>query len=296
MLKLVFVILHYQNIIDTINCIESIEKLNKSEKINIKIIVVDNNSPNNSGMELKNKYINNSLVDIILLDKNYGFSIANNKGYIQALKYNPDMVLVINNDIIFYDENFLIKLEDKYGSKNEFDIICPDIINLEGNHQNPVREKEMTIIQAYKSIIYESISFILFSIPILRGFVKKIKNQKEKKWFEKYYCVNKNINKEDFVPFGAFIIYANNWLKNEGKAFISDTFMYAEEDMLSLYIKSKKYKIIYDEDLKIKHLEGQSTKKSNKNEYASIKFKSKNKVKALKKYIIYYNNINKKGK
>ena len=49
--------------------------------------------------------------------------------------------------------------------------------------------------------------------------------------------------------------------------------------------------MIYAEELKVKHLEGQSTKKSNKDEYKTMKFKSKNKAKALKKYIKFYNEI-----
>lgn len=292
MLKLVFVILHYQNMDDTINCIESIKKLEMDSEIEIKIIIIDNKSPNNSGIELKNKYIDDSTIEILLMDKNYGFSIANNEGYKLALKYNPNIVLVINNDIIFEDKGFIIKLKKLYNSKQKYDIICPDIININDNHQNPLRDKEMTLKKAYKNMIYESIFALTMNIPILRYFVVEANNKREKKWFENYYKAKRNINITEFVPFGAFIIYMNNWLKNEDRAFVSDTFMYEEEDMLSLYIKKKKYKILYVDELKVKHLEGQSTKKSNKNQYQHLKFKSKNKSKALKKYIKFYKKFN----
>ena len=119
----------------------------------------------------------------------------------------------------------------------------------------------------------------------------KARKHREEKWFKNYYNQKIINDKEDFVPFGAFIIYMNRWLELEDVAFVSDTFMYEEEDMLSLYINKKKYKMIYAEELKVKHLEGQSTKKSNKDEYKTMKFKSKNKAKALKKYIKFYNEI-----
>lgn len=76
MFNVIFVILHYQNIDDTINCINSIKKLQGLDS-NYKIILVDNKSPNNTGKELEKKYINDSNIETVLLEKNYGFSKAN---------------------------------------------------------------------------------------------------------------------------------------------------------------------------------------------------------------------------
>ena len=288
MLKNVFIILHYQNIDDTINCVESIKKLKNLNNENYKIIIVDNKSPNNTGQELKEKFEKDDTIDLLLLDKNYGFSKANNIAYKKAKTYNPTAILVLNNDILFEDREFLIKLNDICKSNRKYDIICPDIINLNGNHQNPLRDKEMTVKKAVKNIIYETIFALSMNIVGFRKILLNKRKNREEQWFKKYYNTKNNINPEDFVPFGAFIIYMNKWLETESVAFVSDTFMYEEEDMLSLYIHKKKYKMIYAEDLKVKHLEGQSTQKSNKGEYKIMKFKSKNKAKALRKYIKYY--------
>ena len=72
MFNIIFVILHYQNIDDTINCIDSIKKLQELNN-NYKILLVDNKSPNNTGKELEKRYINDSNIEIILLEKNYVF-------------------------------------------------------------------------------------------------------------------------------------------------------------------------------------------------------------------------------
>lgn len=295
MINIIFIILHYQNIDDTVNCIESIKKLDDLQKYSFKIIVVDNKSPNDTGKVLKNKYINEEEIETILLDKNYGFSKANNIGYEKAKTYNPDIVMVLNNDIIFEDTTFLNKLKNVYNSTEKYDVVSPDIININGEHQNPLRDKQMSLKKAYKNMIYESLFSLIMDIPGLRKLILDKRNKREQKWFETYYNEKKDININDFVPFGAFIIYMNEWLKNEKLAFVSDTFMYEEEDILNLYIKLKKYKILYEEDLKVRHLEGQSTKKSNKDQYKTMKFKSKNKSRALKKYIKFYKDIRKKG-
>lgn len=290
MLKFCFVILHYQNIDDTINCINSIKNLNTEDEV--KIIILDNKSPNNTGLILKEKYASDKSIDVLLMDKNYGFSYTNNVGYKKALSYGSDLVLVSNNDILIEDNKFLIKLKELYNSNKKYDIICPDIINCDNNHQNPLSENEFSIGRAYKNIIYELLYYVVMFIPYLRNIAIKRRNLKEKKWMENYYA-NKNYDfNKHFVPFGAFIIYANNWLKKENIAFVSDTFMYAEEDMLSLYIKKKNYNICYDENLVVRHLEGRSTDKSTKNQYNKFKFKSINKIKALFKYIKFYRKIN----
>lgn len=289
MIKFVFVILHYQNINDTTNCIESIKKLKGLNDENYKIILVDNKSPNNTGNELKDKFRVDGKVDVILLDKNYGFSKANNIAFQKAKEYNPQAVLVLNNDILFEDEEFILKLDNVL--KENYDVICPDIINLKGEHQNPLRIDEMPLKKAYKNMIYESIFTIFMNIPEVRKFILKKRTKRENDWFEKYYTENKIIDSKTFVPFGAFIIYMNNWLKNENVAFVSDTFMYMEEDMLNVYIKEKGYNMLFDKKLQVKHLEGQSTKKVSKNEYKIVKFRSKNRAKALYKYIKFYKKI-----
>lgn len=296
MTKVVFIILHYQNIDDTVNCIESIKKLDNLKENSFNIIIVDNKSPNGTGETLKNKYINENEIKVMLLDKNYGFSKANNIAYEKAMIYNPNIIMVLNNDIIFEDTTFLNKLINIYNLSEKYDVVSPDIINMDGKHQNPLRDKEMSLKKAYKNMIYESIFAATMNIPGIRKLLLNKRKKREEKWFEAYYNEKNNINKNDFVPFGAFIIYMNDWLANEKQVFVSDTFMYEEEDMLNLYIKQKNYKILYVDELKVRHLEGQSTKKSSKNEYQNMKFKSKNKSKALKKYIKFYKNIKEKGK
>ncbi len=48
---------------------------------------------------------------INLIDNSIGFSRANNKGYRYAVeKYNPDFIVMTNNDIIFKQREFIDKI------------------------------------------------------------------------------------------------------------------------------------------------------------------------------------------
>lgn len=284
MIKMSFVILHYQNIKDTINCINSIDEL-KTKNVKKSIIIIDNCSPNKSGLILQEKYGKRSDVKLFLLDNNYGFTYSNNMGYDYARKNGADIVLVLNNDILIEDKNFLNNLLLSY---KEYDVIAPDIINLNGQHQNPLRDKPYSLKKAYKNLFVQCLYHIVLYIPLFNKMFIEWNNKREEKWLKNYYETKNDIDPHNFVPFGAFVIYANEWLKNEEKAFVGDTFMYTEEECLGLYIIKKKYKIYYDETLKVKHLEGRSTKTSIKNQIDRLKFRSKQQALAIKKYIKFY--------
>lgn len=298
MYKIFFVILHYQNVEDTINCIESINKLKKNSEIEVNCLVIDNKSPNNSGDVLKEKYKNKKNINVMLLDNNYGFSKANNIGYKYCKEKMADLILIINNDIVFEDCEFLIKLIKFYKENNNYEIICPDVINLKDMHQNPMKLKPMTIKKAYKNLIYKKIISILLNIPIINIITYNIEKNRENKWLESYYKNNeiKKDIEESFIPIGAFLIYTKKWILNEDIAFPSDTFMYLEEDFLGIYILNKKYKIFYLDNLKVRHLEGRSVSSKTYNKYKNFAFKYRNQSIAIKRYIEFLQEIRKEYK
>src|SRR4051794_14015753 len=101
-----FIILHYVSIEETIQCINSILKLKTNEPY--KIIIVDNASPNNSGIILKEKYDKSENIEVLLLDSNIGFSKANNYAAQYCLdKYDVQFLVVTNNDVIFIQNDFV---------------------------------------------------------------------------------------------------------------------------------------------------------------------------------------------
>lgn len=288
MKKIAFVILHYNNIDDTYNCINSIRKLKLNSNVELKMIIVDNCSPDKSGKELQKKYENDNDIEVMLLEKNLGFSKGNNIGYEEALKMNPDSIMVINNDIIFEDDEFILNYLE-YKKNNNKDIIAPNIIDINNRHQNPLSIYPPNVQHEKRNLIKLRIYYALLMIPIINYIAMWIYTNHEAKWYEKNYSKilmnDKSFNKDDFVPFGAFIIFANNWLKNETKAFYSDTFMYGEESILYNYLKKKKYTIGFCEKLKVRHICGSSTNKVSKSEIKKSKFKIKNSIIAYQEII-----------
>ena len=91
---------------------------------NVSILVIDNNSEDGS-IPFINKFFPE--IEILKLDKNYGFASGMNKGIQHIKKDNPDFVIIMNNDIVVSDSflNELVKGIDAKGENNIFSpIIC----------------------------------------------------------------------------------------------------------------------------------------------------------------------------
>ena len=172
-MKFCFIILHYKNLKDTLECINSIkEKLSSKD---YKIIVVDNGSLDETTEGLKKLEGIDKNTDIIFSNENLGFAKGNNLGCEYAIKkYIPEFLVIINNDTLIIENKFLEKIENKY-LETEFDILGPYIEGKDGNPQNPYLNVIYGKKQIVKSLIKTKIYLYLeyFNLNIIRKFLRK---------------------------------------------------------------------------------------------------------------------------
>lgn len=88
---------------------------------NLKIVVVDNFSTDNTVNNIKKNYPN---VELILSPINLGFGQANNKGFEYAIANNYDYVFLLNQDASI-DIDSLVVLIDDYKNDLEIGILSP---------------------------------------------------------------------------------------------------------------------------------------------------------------------------
>ncbi|MCK4592212.1 glycosyltransferase family 2 protein [Candidatus Parcubacteria bacterium] len=110
------IVLNWNGKDDTIECIESLQKINYS---NYKIVIVDNGSEDDSVSEIKKQF---SEVKIIENKKNLGFAGGNNIGIKYAINSGAGYVLLINNDTTV-EENFLSELIEMGESDKKIGIL-----------------------------------------------------------------------------------------------------------------------------------------------------------------------------
>ena len=85
-----YVILHYQNIEVTQECVEKLKRIIQKES---KIVVIDNASPNGSGEKLLNYFASDGMVIVLKNKDNVGFARGNNAGYQYAKNtFHPNII------------------------------------------------------------------------------------------------------------------------------------------------------------------------------------------------------------
>lgn len=104
----------------TIKCIKNIKRINYN---NYKIIVVDNNSTDNSEEIIRKTFPE---ITVIQTGNNGGYAGGNNYGIKYALKLNTKYILIINNDIIV-DKNFLKNMVTVMDKDDNIGMTCPKI-------------------------------------------------------------------------------------------------------------------------------------------------------------------------
>lgn len=276
-----FVILHYLAEEMTVECVNNI--LHNFEQELIEIVIVDNASPNGSGNHLLEKYASQKNVTVLLNHKNDGFACGNNVGYsFLREKKNCDYIIVMNNDVLIEQANFLKFIDDIY-EKEKFAVLGPDIYCPAWKmRQNPARLNGLSISRV-DSLCKSYQRWCAH--PILHYYKDFIIDKIKKRTLQQIQgmeSIDRDVEHEDVVLHGACYIFSNLYIEKRGTAFNSKTFLYMEEDILYYECKKLGLKMMYSPALKVKHLEEVSTTANHKTAYAKKKMKFNETLRSLK--------------
>lgn len=281
--KVTFIILHYQLVEMTKQCVEIIKKVIKYDNYNV--LVVDNASPNGSGKVLQELYAKDKRVDVILNCQNWGFSKGNNQGYKVARDNGADFIIIMNNDVEIQQSDFIQRIIRTYEDTKCY-VLGPDIVNLEGIHQSPERNYFISKTELKKWYIKRKMLLHLLL------FANKL-NIEHSVVYRRYVKYDKNriLNlaysepKENVELQGACFIFTPDFIKMREIAFEEISFMYAEEPMLACLCKKNGWKTYYDPQIKVLHREKFTTHNLEENYLKHEIFHTQNLVIGLRKII-----------
>ena len=128
MKKVAIVILNFNGYKDTIECLESLNKLS-IDNFEPLVVVVDNGSE--SKFKVQSLKFKVGEIKVIRNEENLGFSGGNNIGIKYALEQGSDYILILNNDT-FVDKNLVKELIKTADSDTKIGIVSPKIYFAKG--------------------------------------------------------------------------------------------------------------------------------------------------------------------
>lgn len=273
-----FVVLHYQAYEVTCNCIDSLLSLN-NDVAEIHIIIVDNASPNGSGVKLQQKYRCEKSVEVIINKSNEGFAKGNNIGFLVAKEEDADFIILINNDTLIPDQHFAEKVLSIY-QRTSFGVLGPDILSVkDGVHQNPAKGIVLSKGNITKKILK---AYLILAVNRFQFMSDRFLRKNSNKNFNNDYLHEYEITPSSHLLLhGSCLVFSPDYVKirdglNDG------TFMYYEEDILACDCFMNGIKMMYSPDVKIEHYRSISTSLEKDNNQKRIAFFYENALVSLK--------------
>lgn len=235
------VILNYNDYENTKKLVKNI----KEYKILDKIVIVDNKSTNNDELKRLNTLICDK-VDVIVSDKNGGYSYGNNYGlkYIDK-KYGEQKFeyVIISNPDVYVKEYDIEKTIEFLNNNKKCVIASPRMYYTNGSARRSAWKN--------RKIITDIANSTRITQAILFPFFKK--GEYSKKDFKN------SVLEVDSIA-GSFFVANHKLFKNIGY-FDENTFLFYEEDIIGVKAKEKGYSIFSLNNLSFIHYESKSIEK-----------------------------------
>ena len=124
--RVLILIVNWNNYSDTKECLESLAQLTSE---NYQIMLVDNGSSDDSNQLLEEEFPE---IELVNLQENLGFAGRNNVGLDYALKEGFSHILLLNNDTIVQDGDFLTKLVQLLEEEPSVGAVGPTVEQTDG--------------------------------------------------------------------------------------------------------------------------------------------------------------------
>lgn len=271
-----FVILHYNTIDDTRECVSSIR--NNIEDGAYHIIIVDNGSPNGSGQILANDYQYDKNITVIINNENLGFARGNNVGFKYAKeKLSADFIILANSDTALIDDQFVSLILEEY-ERSHFAVLGPEEIIPDPPFVYRQEQRSLITRQdCLTSIFKVSWNLILNYLGLdLLNFHHNSDN--------KYTGNVKNEMEEDVMLHGFFLVFSPVYIE-KFDGLNPRTFLYREEDLLLHRLFNNGMKSVYLPSLKVFHKKSVTVNSLSQNSREIRRFKYKQLIKST--WILY---------
>jgi len=258
-LSLAIVVTNYNNVEHTENLVRNLRELKFPLD---QVFIVDNRSLDSDLLKLRELGQYNPELNIIFNSENLGYFPGLNVGInlARSSKKSFSEILIGNNDILF-DEKFFLSFSSARLAWHDKLVVSPDIVTLDGVHQNP---HVIESISAIRELVWD-LYYSSFYVSRVIGFVANLTRRYTSRVDHLEWRVARHI----YQGYGACYILTENFFEHFSKLDES-VFLMGEELILTQQLESVGSSVYYDPCLQIRHVDHSSVGKLPSREFWEI--------------------------
>ena len=239
---LAYVCTNYNNSSFTLSAVDT---LLKNAGHDIEVVVVDNASQPEEVARLRGLVERYPTVHVVEQSENAGYFRGLNAGLRALRRRRPDVEWVIagNNDLEFAPD-FCDKLERLAPALKAHSVISPDIVTLDGEHQNPHVISSISAVREIFYDLYYSNYYVGMLIYKLAKLLPKVSERSDEKQWQ--------IPRSIYQGHGSCYLLTPRFFEQFSE-FWAPTFMMSEEFFLSKQLKDVGEQVYYEPRIQVTH-------------------------------------------
>ncbi len=241
-MKIGYVCTNYNNSAYTLKAVET---LLSNTHHTYEVVVVDNNSNPGESALLKPLSDRLSNVDVILHASNAGYFRGLNIGIKALRSRHPDIewIVVGNNDLEF-PADFADRLARAAHKLKTYPVVSPDVVTIEGEHQNPhVISGISTIREIFYDLYYANYYLGIVIQRLARLLPKLSERTDEEQW---------RVSRSIYQGHGSCYLLGPQFFAHFAELW-APTFLMSEEYFLSKQLSDAGFKVFYEPDIQVIH-------------------------------------------
>lgn len=242
-MKIGYVCTNFNNSDVTIEAFESLLATPGHEYV---CVAVDNASSPEERSKLKAYCATRGECEVVLCKENLGYFNGLNQGLDHMRTTHPDVewILIGNNDLEF-DIGFADRLEAMRETYQNHSVISPDIVTLDGDHQNP---HVISKISPLRECIYD----LYYSNFVLARIILKLVSLLPRKTSERGDEAAWHTSQDVYQGHGSCYLLSPKFLRTFERLW-APTFLYYEEFFLSHQLAQVEEKVLYHPGIVVRH-------------------------------------------
>ena len=213
----------------------------RGEVFLVRCLVVDNSTDETDSARLKAICRKYEWIQYISSDRNLGYFGGLSRGLAQRPQEHSRFVVLCNNDLEF-DPSFCRELLALAKDPRAF-AICPDVVTLDGKHQNPHLLERVRVFRRFQFDLFFSHFYVACVLSFIRRLFLRLSVATLPSIQER---------REIHMGIGACYVLTENYFSHFDNL-DCPVFLYGEEVFMSAQIHSKGGVLIYEPRLRVNH-------------------------------------------